>query len=176
MNARNLWSKILIVAGGIGMLVGAIDPLEGSLLILPGSGLFALGTYLGRAERRLIAYRVAVFILIAMGVAALWGLSAVGGFGGTSGRSVWWGLLTLPYVAGWLMVMWGPENPRWFSILGILVGLLYLALAGLLVLQLQAGLEGWRHPTAVTIAAIGVAAIAGCIYRLIKRAKPLASD
>ncbi len=87
MNARNAWSRILIIAGGIGMLVGAIDPMEGSLLILPGSGLFAIGTCIGRAGRRLIAYRVSVFILIAIGVAALWGLSAVGGFGGTSGRS-----------------------------------------------------------------------------------------
>ncbi|MGI6418207.1 MAG: hypothetical protein ACOX1P_21340 [Thermoguttaceae bacterium] len=70
MNARNAWSKILIIAGGIGMLVGAIDPMEGSLLILPGSGLFAIGTCLSRADRRLIAYRVSVFILIAIGVAA----------------------------------------------------------------------------------------------------------
>jgi hypothetical protein len=27
MNARQLWSHILIIVGGIGMLVGAIDPL-----------------------------------------------------------------------------------------------------------------------------------------------------
>ena len=38
MNARKLWSRILIIVGGIAMLLGAIDPLEGSLLILPGSG------------------------------------------------------------------------------------------------------------------------------------------
>lgn len=166
MNARNLWSKILILAGGIGMLVGAIDPMEGSLLILPGSGLFALGTYLGQAERRLIAYRVSVFILVAIGVAALWGLSAVGGFGGTSGHSMWWGLLTLPYVVGWLMALWGPENPRWFSLLGILVGVQYLVVAAIFLLQLRAGLGGWRAPTAVIIATIGIVAIAGCIYRL----------
>ena len=39
------------------MLVGAIDPIEGSLLILPGSGLVALGTFLAQSERRLITYR-----------------------------------------------------------------------------------------------------------------------
>ena len=29
MNARMLWSRILVVVGGIAMLLGAIDPLEG---------------------------------------------------------------------------------------------------------------------------------------------------
>ena len=46
MNARNLWARILIIAGSIAMLIGAIDPMEGSLVILPGSGLVALGTFL----------------------------------------------------------------------------------------------------------------------------------
>jgi len=41
------WARILLIAGYIAMLVGAIDPIEGSLLILPGSGLVVLGTYLG---------------------------------------------------------------------------------------------------------------------------------
>ena len=81
MNARNLWSNILIVAGGIGMVVGAIDPMEGSLLILPGSGLLRLGTYLGQAERRMLVYKVWAFFLIAIGVGALWGLSR--------GRRLW---------------------------------------------------------------------------------------
>jgi len=77
MDARNLWSRILIIVGGIAMLVGAIDPMEGSLLILPGSGLVALGTHLGKGERRLITYRVWVFILVAIGVGALWGLTRI---------------------------------------------------------------------------------------------------
>jgi hypothetical protein len=169
MNARNLWSNILIIVGGIGMVVGAIDPMEGSLLILPCSGLFALGTYLGQAERRLVTYRVTVLILIAIGVAALWGLSAVGGFGGTSRYSIWWGLLILPYVIGWLMALWGPENPRWFSLLGIIVGLWYLVGAGI-YLRL-AGLEGGRQPAVAIIATIGIAATAGCAYRLVKQAR-----
>lgn len=171
MNARNAWSRILIIAGGIGMLVGAIDPMEGSLLILPGSGLFAIGTCIGRAGRRLIAYRVSVFILIAIGVAALWGLSAVGGFGGTSGRSTWWGLLILPYLVGWLMAIWGPDNPRWFSLLGIVVGLRYLALAGIILSRQAEG--GWA--ILVVIAATGIATVAGCIYRLWKGMKARAA-
>src|ERR1035441_5774686 len=98
--SRSLWSRILIVLGSIGMLVGAIDPMEGSLIILPGSLLVALGTFLGQCERQLIAYRVWVFILIAIGVGAMWGLTMVGGFGGNSGRSMWWGGLIVPYLVG----------------------------------------------------------------------------
>ena len=94
MNARSIWSRILIIVGSIAMLVGAVDPMEGSVVILPGSGLVALGTFLGQSERRLIAFRVWVFILIAIGVGALWGLSMVGGIGGSSGHSMWWGVLS----------------------------------------------------------------------------------
>jgi hypothetical protein len=43
MNARMLWSRILKVVGGIAVLVGTIGPIEGSLLILPGSGCVAVG-------------------------------------------------------------------------------------------------------------------------------------
>ena len=43
MNSRRLWSRILKVGGGIAMLLGTVDPLEGSPLILLGSGLVALG-------------------------------------------------------------------------------------------------------------------------------------
>jgi len=67
MNTRSLWSKILTVVGGIAMLVGAIDPMEGSLLILPGSGLVALGTFLGQSERRLIGYRLAALGVLTIG-------------------------------------------------------------------------------------------------------------
>jgi hypothetical protein len=31
--SRGLWSRILIVLGSIGMLAGAIDPMEGSVVI-----------------------------------------------------------------------------------------------------------------------------------------------
>jgi hypothetical protein len=103
MNAQLLWSRILIVIGSIAMLSGAIDPLEGSLIILPGSGVVALGAFLGKSPHRLDLYWVWVFILIAAGVGAMWGLSAMGGIGGASGRSMWWGLITLPYAIGWIM-------------------------------------------------------------------------
>ena len=107
MNAHTLWSRILKVVGGIAMVLGTLDPLEGSLLILPGSCLIALGMYLGGKDWRTVRYWTLAFILIAIGVGALFGLSAVGGIGGKNGHSMWWGLLLLPYPAGWLMALAG---------------------------------------------------------------------
>ena len=85
------------------MALGTLDPLEGSLLILPGSGLVALGMFLEEGQRRVFTYWLWVFILIAVGVGALFALSAAGGIGGQSGHSLWWGVLLLPYPVGWLM-------------------------------------------------------------------------
>jgi hypothetical protein len=87
--------------------------------------------------------------------------SFVGGFGGTSGRSMWWGLLILPYLAGWNMGIWGPGSPRWLLWLGIIDGLLYQATAGMILMG-----RGLGAGVAVTIAAIGIVVLAGCIYRL----------
>jgi len=107
MCTRLFWSRILIVFGAIAMLLGTVDPLEGSLLILPGSGLIALGVYLGKKDRRTLRYWLWVFILIAVGIGAMFVLSSFGGIGGKSGRSIWWGLVLLPYPAGWLMALVG---------------------------------------------------------------------
>ena len=102
-----LWSRILVIVGAIAMLVGTLDPLEGSLLILPGSGLLALGMYLSGRDYRTVLYWTLAFILIAVGVGAMFALSAVGGIGGRSGHSMWWGVLVLPYPVGWLMALAG---------------------------------------------------------------------
>ncbi|HPA19970.1 MAG TPA: hypothetical protein PLU30_19625 [Verrucomicrobiae bacterium] len=149
------------------MVIGAIDPLEGSVIILVGSGLVAFGAFLGRGERRLFAYRLWVFVLIAIGVGALWGLSAVGGFGGQA-RSVWWGMLVLPYVIGWLMGICGPGSPRWLLWLGIGVGLWYVTILAM-VLSKAFARPGMSAVPAVVIACIGVLTIGACIYRLRKR-------
>jgi len=165
MNACKLWSRILLIVGSIAMLLGALDPMEGSLVILPGSGLVVLGTFLGQSERRWIAYRVGVFILIAIGVGALWGLSSVGGFGGKSGRSNWWAVLILPYLIGWSMGIWGPGSPRWLLVLGIVVGLWYQAM---LVMILGRG--GLQHAgPVIVISVLGVLTIVGCLGRLRQR-------
>lgn len=158
MNARATWSRILITVGGLAMLVGAIDPMEGSLVILPGSGLVALGTFLGHGQRRLLAYRVGVFILITLGVGALFGLSSLGGFGGNSGRSNWWALLLLPYLVGWPMGICGPGLPRWIQVLGIGVGLWYLSIGA----KLSNGIG-------IVLLTVGLLTIGGCIWRLSQR-------
>ena len=107
MNTHLLWSRILKRVGGIAMLLGTLDPMEGSLLILPGSGLVALGMFLGGKDHWAVRYWTWAFIFIAVGVAALFGLSAIGGIGGKSGHSMWWGVLILPYPMGWLMAVAG---------------------------------------------------------------------
>jgi hypothetical protein len=167
INYHDLLARALVVLGGIGMLVGAVDPLEGSVVILPGSGLVALGTCLGRSERRFIIYRVGVFILIAIGVGAMWGLSSVGGFGGNSGRSMWWGVLILPYLIGWSMGIWGPRSPRWMLWLGMVVSLWYLAIA--IMIQMRPGPQHKDYLLSVIVAALGVLTFGGCINRLRKR-------
>ena len=105
MNARMLWSRILVIAGFVLMLIGALDPLEGSLVILPGSGMVVIGAYLGKSRHRTLL--LWGFALLAVGVGALWGSSALGGFGGSSGRSMWWALVLLPYPVGWIMSLVG---------------------------------------------------------------------
>ncbi len=107
MNSRKLWPRILRVAGGIAMLLGTLDPLEGCVLILAGSGLVALSLCVEGKGRRTVLYWAWAFVLIALGVGALIALSAAGGIGGKRGHSVWWGLLMLPYPAGWLMALAG---------------------------------------------------------------------
>jgi hypothetical protein len=105
VNGANRWSRILVIAGLVAMVVGAIDPLEGSLVILPGVGLVALGAWLGRSRHG--RFLVWAFVLAAAGVGLLFGLSALGGFGGHTGRSRWWALVLLPYPVGWVMAIIG---------------------------------------------------------------------
>jgi len=168
-NARSLWSRILIIVGSIAMVVGALDPMEGSVVILPGSGLVALGTFFNPSDRRWIGYRVLVFILIGIGVGAMFWLTSVGGFGGHSKYSMWWGLLILPYLIGWSMGIWGPGSQRWLLVAGIVVGLFYQAIPVIVIVQTHRGLRpgmaaGLLAP--LILSALGVLTIVGCIVRL----------
>lgn len=108
MDPHSRLPRLLLWVGLAGMLVGAIDPLEGSLLIAPATGLVWLGARLARStQQRLLAW---AFAGVAFGVAALWGVSEVGGFrgpAGSAGLSWWWGLWLLPYPVGWLMGLVG---------------------------------------------------------------------
>lgn len=95
------WPKILLIIGFIAMLIGMIDPLEGSVVILAGSCMLAISAYLGKSRRSMIIYMS--FGLITVGVGLLFGLSELGGVGGDTGRSNWWLLVVLPYPVGWIL-------------------------------------------------------------------------
>jgi hypothetical protein len=91
----------LAYAGFVAMLAGALDPLEGSLLIVAGIAAAALAAFIARSpHRRRVCHALG---LVVLGVTALWALSAMGGFGGTTGRSIWLGLLVVPYPVGWIV-------------------------------------------------------------------------
>ena len=87
------------------MLIGAIDPLEGSIIILPGSALVSLGAFLGKSRYRVVFYWS--LILVAVGVVELGVLSSLGAIGGSRTHSIWWGLVVLPYPVGWILGLAG---------------------------------------------------------------------
>lgn len=101
MSGEHRWSRILFIAGTVAMVLGALDPLEGSLVVLAGSASVALGAFLSHShDGRMLRF---AFLLVLIGVSWMWALSAVGGFGGSTGRSMWWALTILPYPVGWLL-------------------------------------------------------------------------
>ncbi|HEX5399623.1 MAG TPA: hypothetical protein VFY06_11310 [Verrucomicrobiae bacterium] len=106
MNVQKIKSRsarVLFIVGVIAMIAGALDPLEGSVVILFGSGFIAIGTWLGNRSKGLVIYRACLFGLVALGIVAMFILSVLGGIGGKSGHSMWWGLALLPYPLGWLL-------------------------------------------------------------------------
>ena len=105
MVAPIIWSRTLVFAGLAGMLVGAVDPLEGSFLILASVGLVALGARIGKSRYRVLLY--SSLALVALSVAVMVVLSWLGGIGGNTGRSMWWGLLIVPYLIGWMVGLVG---------------------------------------------------------------------
>ncbi|MFM8337746.1 MAG: hypothetical protein ACKODK_19485 [Opitutaceae bacterium] len=107
MHTRKLGARLLFGLGAVGFVAGAIDPLEGSVVILAGGALLLGAEIVRGPERRRLRFWTTVLALLASGVAMMAALSSVGGIGGKSGRSWWWGLLLLPYPAGWLLGIGG---------------------------------------------------------------------
>jgi hypothetical protein len=100
-------SRWLVIAGLVLMVIGVVDPMEGSVVILGGSILVAVGAFFSRTRYRL---PVTALVLIAVGVGAMFGMSALGGVGGNTGRSIWWLLLCLPYPIGWILGLIGAAS------------------------------------------------------------------
>jgi len=97
------WPRVIYIIGIVALIIGVIDPLEGSIVIAAGSVLITLATYLTHDRHRKLF--LLSMILIAIGVSFLFYLSSLGGFGGDSKLSWWWGLLILPYPIGWIMAI-----------------------------------------------------------------------
>lgn len=101
MKEKTKWTRIIYIIGVIALIIGALDPLEGSVIIAAGSILVALSTYVTRDQHSRIF--LVSLIMIVFGVIFLFYFSSLGGFGGKSTLSWWWGTLILPYPIGWLI-------------------------------------------------------------------------
>ena len=97
------WTRVIYIVGVVALIIGAIDPLEGSVLIIAGSALLALSTYV-TSDRHSKIFTISL-IMIVIGVSFLFYFSSIGGFGGTSTLSWWWGLLILPFPIGWITII-----------------------------------------------------------------------
>ena len=95
------WPRRLLLAGTIAMFVGVLDPLEGSIVILAAVAVAAFAARALHSRHAHLLYWALAFTFV--GVAMLWGLSAVGGFGGPSGRTMWWAMTLVPYPIGFLL-------------------------------------------------------------------------
>ena len=100
-------SRWIVIVGLVLMVIGVVDPMEGSVVILGGSILVAVGAFLSRTR---YTVPIIALVLIAIGVGAMFGLSALGGVGGNTGRSIWWLLLCGPYPIGWILGLLGAAS------------------------------------------------------------------
>jgi hypothetical protein len=103
MKEKIKWTRVIYIIGIIALIIGVLDPLEGSIVITAGSVFLALSTYLTH-DRHWKIFLLSL-ILIAIGVFFLFYLSSLGGFGRNSKLSWWWGTLVLPYPIGWLIAI-----------------------------------------------------------------------
>ena len=101
MKKKINWVRITYLIGVVALIAGALDPLEGSVAIVAGNIALAFSTFLSKDRHFKIFLSTAIMIIA--GVSFLFYFSSLGGFGGTSTLSWWWGLLILPYPIGWLI-------------------------------------------------------------------------
>jgi hypothetical protein len=99
MKEKNKWIRITYILGVTIFIIGTIDPLEGSVLILAGSLLLTFSAYFsGDKHFKLF---LTLFLLMIIGVFFLFYLSSLGGFGDQY-LSWWWATLVLPYPISWI--------------------------------------------------------------------------
>jgi hypothetical protein len=103
MHLNSQWTRFVYILGIVSLLIGVIDPMEGSVLVLAGSAAITFSTFLNKDAYFKIF--LVSFIMIAFGVFFLFYLSSIGGFAGGSSLSWWMGLLILPYPVGWLLTI-----------------------------------------------------------------------
>ena len=97
------WKRILTVLGVVLFIIGTLDPMEGSVLILAGAVLISSIRFMDKKENWKL-FCGATFCIIA-GIFFLFYISSLGGIGGASALSWWYGLLILPYPIGWLTIV-----------------------------------------------------------------------
>jgi hypothetical protein len=97
------WTQVIYYAGVTALILGTLDPLEGSIVIAAGCFLITLSAYLTHDNHRKLF--LLSLILIVTGVLSMFYFSSLGGFGGNSGLSWWWGLFVLPYPIGWILAI-----------------------------------------------------------------------
>jgi hypothetical protein len=167
MDKKIAWPKTIRTIGFIFILIGGLDPMEGSLLILPGSGLIALGAYMDREKFHDLSFRLWMFILILIGVGTMFIVSPMGGIGGPEGLSVWFAILVIPYPIAWSLSFWASgETPYWALWGGIVGGAWYFVI----LLMMASRDMGEVNPAMIivpaTLSVLGAVTIAGCIWRI----------
>jgi len=91
---------VLVALGSLAILLGGLDLFNGTYFIVPGSGMIALGAYLGQTPGRKLVY--CAFLLVAGSRLAVWNISFL--FDGVTG---WWQVVHVLYMMGWLMDLVG---------------------------------------------------------------------
>ncbi len=103
MKEKTKLTRILYYAGVVAMILGAVYPLEGSVLILSGNLLLVISMYITNDRQR--KQFLATLIMIAVGVFFIYFTWSLREFGGTS-KLIWlWDILILLYPAGWIFAM-----------------------------------------------------------------------
>jgi hypothetical protein len=114
MKKKPTFLKVLFIIGVVALIIGALDPLEGSVVITAGSIIMTIAAFLKRDRHKKLFLTFSILIIV--GVFFLFFFSSFGGFG-KGALSWWWGILVLPYPLGWLasivlLIVRAFKNPK----------------------------------------------------------------